>query len=105
MQSEIKEYTVIVQDPATEMLVQHARFLAQVSETAAVRLATEFHKKASSLETMPERCPWLFDPYIPEYKYRKLIFEKHYMLLFQVIGDYVYIDAMVDCRQEYSNLL
>ena len=98
-------YKVIIQDPAKEMLLYHARFLAQVSVAAAERLANEFTRQAKSLETMPERCPWLFNSYIPEYKYRKLVFEKRYMLLYQIIGNNVYVDAMVDCRQDYNWLL
>ena len=105
MSGEVKKYNVIIQDRAVEMLVHHARFLAQASEAAADRLTEEFVKKAKTLEIMPERCPWLFSPYIPAHKYRKIIFEKHYMLIFQVIGDIVYIDAMIDCRQDYIWLL
>jgi hypothetical protein len=100
-----KKYTVIIQETTTEMLVQHARFLAQVNENAAKRLVTEFKKKTTSLESSPERCPWLLDPIIPERKYRKLIFEKRYILIFQIIGRKVYVDAMVDSRQDYMHLL
>ena len=102
MQDEVKIYKVVIQNPAIERLIQQTRFLAQVSETAAERLAAVFYKSANSLEMMPERCPWLTDPYIPEHKYRKLVFEKNYMLLFQVIGDSVFVDAVVDCRSEYN---
>ena len=102
--SEVK-YTVIIQTPAAKMLVEHARFLAQVSMSAAERLANEFNAKAKSLEQMPERCPWLSGYSIPEKKYRKLIFENNYMLVFQVNGNMVYVDAMVDCRSEYQWLL
>ena len=105
MQSVDKKYTVRIQEPAAEMLVQHSRFLAQASETAAKRLMADFKKQAESLEIMPERCPWLYHPMIPEHKYRKLIFEKYYMLIFQIIGENVFIDAMVDCRQDYIYLL
>lgn len=105
MPKEDREYTVIVGDTAAEMLVSHARFLAQVSEEAAQRLTDEFFKGANSLETMPERCPWLTDPILPAHKYRKLFIEKFYMLAFQIVGNIVYIDAVVDCRQDYSWLL
>lgn len=100
-----KKYRVIIQEPAVEMLVQHSRFLAQVSETAALGLVAEFKTKAKSLETMPERCSWLYHPMISEHKYRKLVFGKYYMLIFQIIGENVFVDAMVDCRQDYVWLL
>ena len=105
MENADKEYTVIIQTPAAQMLVEHMRFLAQVSENAADRLADEFFAKSKALERIPERCPWLSGYSIPEKKYRKLIFEDNYMLVFQVIGDVVYVDAMVDCRSEYQWLL
>jgi len=105
MENVDKVYTVIIQTPAAHMLTKHARFLAQVSETAAERLTDEFFAKSKTLERMPERCPWLSGYSIPEKKYRKLIFERNYMLVFQIIGDIVYVDAMVDCRSEYQWLL
>jgi plasmid stabilization system protein ParE len=101
----IEKYKVVIQDPATEMLVQHTRFLAQISEPAAKRLIKEFRTKAKTLETMPQRCPWLYVPGLPEHKYRKLIFEKSYMLVFQIVGNKVFVDAMADCRQDLSRLL
>ena len=105
MPKEVEAYSVIIQDPATEMLVQHARFLAGVSESAALKLASEFVTKAKTLETMPQRCPWVEHPLIPKQKYRKLLFGKHYMLVFQITGRFVHVDAMVDCRQDYIWLL
>ena len=100
-----RSYKVIIQTPAAEMLVEHACFLAQVSVSAAERLTSEFYAKSRTLEHMPERCPWLSGYSIPEKKYRKLIFENHYMLVFQISGNIVYVDAMVDCRSEYQWLL
>ena len=100
-----KIYRVVIQTPVIEMLVQHACFLAQVSEVAANRLADEFFVRAKSLEKIPKRCPWLSGYSIPEKKYRKLIFESNYMLVFQIVGNTVFVDAMVDCRSEYNWLL
>lgn len=99
------EYRVIVSERATQMLVSHAAFLAQVSPEAAERLTVNFEKAAKSLETMPQRCPWLSGEYIPEKAYRFILFEKHYMLIFQIIDDSVYADYVVDCRQDYGWLI
>jgi geranylgeranyl pyrophosphate synthase len=99
------KYRVIVSDRATQMLVSHAAFLAQASPAAAERLTAEFVKTASSLEIMPQRCAWLAGEYIPRNAYRFILFEKRYMLIFQIIDDIVYADYVVDCRQEYSWLI
>ncbi|MFZ5436229.1 MAG: type II toxin-antitoxin system RelE/ParE family toxin [Bacillota bacterium] len=105
MESENKIYKVVISDEAAQMLVSHARFLAQVSETAAHQLIAEFNEKAKSLEQFPERNPWLSDPLVPAGKYRKLLMAKRYLLIYQVKEDNVYVDAVVDCRQDYGWLL
>ena len=99
------KYGVIVSERATQMLISHAAFLAQVSPEAAERLTAEFEKTANSLELMPQRCPWLTGEYIPRNAYRFILFEKRYMIIFQIIDDIVYADYVVDCRQDYGWLL
>lgn len=105
MESDNKKYIVIVSERATQMLVSHSRFLAQVNEQAALNLITDFQSQANSLETLPERCPWLEDSYLPSKKYYKLIMGKWYLLIFQIKKDCVYIDYVVDCRQKNQWLL
>ena len=99
------KYHVIVSERVTQMLVSHAAFLAQVSPEAAERLTAEFEKAANSLELMPQRCPWLTGEYIPRNAYRFILFEKRYMIIFQIVDDIVYADYVVDCRQDYSWLI
>ena len=68
------------------MLVSHAAILAQVNPAAARSgLQVEFEKAAKSLEQMPQRCPWLKGEYIPKNAYRFILFEKRYMLIFQIV--------------------
>lgn len=105
MEKPIEHYTVIVSKRATQMLVSHAAFLAQVSPDAAARLVASFEEAASSLDQMPFRCPWLTAEYIPANKYRYLIFEKRYLMIYQVRDNTVYVDYVVDCRQDYGWLL
>lgn len=105
MDSENKQYKVVISDETMQMLVYHARFLAQVSEPAAMRLIEDFREKAKSLEQFPERNPWLTDPQIPAGKYRKLLLEKRYLLVYLIKESTVYIDAVVDTRQDYAWLL
>ncbi len=105
MGSENKRYDVVIADEASQMLLSHARFLAQISESAALRLIEAFQEKAKSLKEFPERNPWLTDPLIPAEKYRKLLLEKRYLLVYRIIERTVYVDAVVDTRQDYGWLL
>ena len=99
------KYRVIVSARAVQMLVSHAAFLAQISPVAAERLTVEFQKAAKSLELMPQRCLWLKGEYIPRNVYRFILFEKRYMLIFQIVDHTAYADYVVDCRQDYGWLI
>lgn len=100
-----KKYVVIISEATAQMLVSHSRFLAQVSETAALKFIDEFNEKVKSLEELPERNPWLSDLLVPASKYRKLLLGKRYLIIYQVKENTVYVDAIVDCRQDYGWLL
>ena len=105
MDSVNKNYQVIVSDGATQMLLSHVRFLAQVSDVAALRLIEAFQEKTNSLKQFPDRNPCLNDQMLAVGKYRKLILEKRYLLVYQIKENIVYVDAVVDTRQDYGWLL
>ena len=98
--SETAKYHVLVSGRARNMLFEHARFLAQVSMKAAEELFDQFEEKVASLEEMPLRCALYDNPYIRSGKYRKLALGKHLLILFQVVGDTVYIELIIDARAE-----
>jgi hypothetical protein len=100
-----EKYQVLVSPKANRMLIQHAAFLAGVSESAASELISDFTQDANSLSVLPERCPYLSDDLLPKRKYRKLLFSGHYLMLYQIIEDTVTIDYIVDCRQDYGWLI
>jgi hypothetical protein len=105
METDSNQYRVIVSDEAAQMLVSHARFRAKVSEKAANELILEFSEKAKTLESFPERNPWIVDPSLPDRKYRKLLLGKWLLIIYQIRAGTVYVDYVVDCRQDYSWLL
>ena len=100
-----KRYKVIVSSEAAQMLVSHARFLAQVSLEAAENLIDEYSEKVKSLELLPDRNPWVSDPMMPHGHYRKLLLAKRYLILYKVLDVEVRVEAVVDCRQNYAWLL
>lgn len=87
------------------MLISHAVFLAKVNEEAANRLIIAFEECAESLRFMPQRNPFFDAEYIPKNKYHKHIFEKRYLILYQIKDTKVYIDYVLDCRQNYQWLI
>jgi len=87
------------------MLIRHIRFLAQVSPEAADKLRSEIIGASKSLQNVSERHLELSDPLLPLNKYRKMIISRQYLLVYQVKGETVYIDYILDCRQNYQWLL
>lgn len=100
-----KAYDVKITDTAWEQMLEHARFLANVSIEAANKLVDEFVEQTGELSRMPERCSWFENAAIPFQRYRKIFFGKYHMALFEIRGNTVYIAAVLDCRQDYSWLL
>lgn len=105
METTNEKYQVIVSSEAAQQLVSHAAFLANVSAEAAERLVQSFESAAASLRSTPLRCPYLRGSFIPANTYRFLSIEKRYLLLYQVRDQRVYVDYVVDCRQDYQWLL
>ena len=99
------KYQVIISDRAKEMLGIHVRFLAQVNKPAAIRLKNRLIDAMRSLQDMPERYPFFNENYIPANKYHKLYVENWYLVLYQIKDNIVYVDWIVDCRQDYQWLL
>lgn len=99
------QYRVIVSDRARQMLAGDVRFLAQKSPSAARKIKNELMDAIRSLSTMPERFSFLTSEFIPFNKYHKMFVEKWYLILYQIKDQMVYVDYIVDCRQDYGWLV
>ena len=96
------KYKVIVSERAKEMLGMHIRFLARINKVAAEKLKKRLMDEMRSLQEMPQRYPFFNEEYIPANKYHKLYVENWYLILYQIKDDIVYVDWIVDCRQDYQ---
>jgi len=103
--SKTANYNVIISDRAKQMLGVNIKFLAQASPEGALKLKDNLLKAIRSLELMPQRCPFFNEPYIPSNKYHKLVVQDRYIILFQIKDSNVYVDYVLDCRQDYQWLI
>ena len=103
--AETSKYSIIVSERATQMLLSHITFLSQVSLTAARKLVQDFDTQIQSLEFMPMRRPFFNADYIPQNTYHFILIGKRYMILFQIKDCTVFVDYVLDCRQDYSWLI
>lgn len=99
------QYKVIVSDRARQMLPGHVRFLAQKSPITARKIKNDLMDAIRSLNQMQERFSFLEAEFIPPNKYHKMFIEKWYLILYQIKDQTVYVDYIVDCRQDYGWLV
>ena len=99
------KYRVFLSPRAKTMLEKHIDFLAQLNIDAAIDLKDAFLKALRSLESMPLRSPVLESKYLKYGKYRKMLVEKRYLIIYQIKDHTVYVDYIVDCREDYQWLL
>ena len=100
MDNSLKEYFVIIAPAVNDRVAEHIEFLARVSEKTAKRLLNEMIAGVRSLKTLPYRNPLYNRPYLPLDKYRYLIVFNRFRIVYQIDGDYVFVDDIQDCRQD-----
>lgn len=105
MENDFKKYNVIISERAIDMMTSHIRFLAQVIEEAAEKVKSKLVKEIRNLENFQERGAWIVNNYLPANKYRKLIIDSRYLIIYQIKDDNIFVDYVVDCRQDYQWLL
>ncbi len=100
----MRKYRIAVSGEARRMLTEHVFFLATVNPEAAKKFQAKLMEAIRSPETMPERYPYL-DPEDRKSPYRKMVVPDKHLVIYSVEGDTVYIEYVLDCRQDYCWLL
>ena len=93
-------YKIILAKRVRSQLQNHTAFLSRVSLPAAKKMRNSFADILVRLKENPFQFP--IDPVFAELNlpYRKALFEGKYKVLFFVSNDKVFIDSVVDCRQQ-----
>ena len=96
---------VEISDRAKTMLGAHLKFAAQKSPSAARDVKVKIIAAIRSLSGMPERCPFFDGEFVPRNKYHKMVVDNRYLILYQIKDGTVFVDYIIDGRQEYSWLV
>ena len=99
MYDESIEFHVIIDPAANDRMAEHFEFLARVSENAADKLLSILMTDINSLSFMPQRNPTYNRPYLPIGKYRYMISNDRYRIVYQIEDNNVFVDDIQDCRQ------
>ena len=99
------KYTIIVSDKASDMLQRYIAFIANVSKKSARDQKKEIVDAIKRLKEDANIYPFFENEFIPKNKYHKYVISKRYIILYQIKDDVVYVDYIIDTRQDYSWLL
>jgi len=99
MENEGVVYRVAISPSANDRMAEHFEFLARVSGDAANKLLNGLTDDILSLNSMPFRNPVYDRPYVPPLKYRYMMSNKRYRIIYQIVGETVFVDDIQDCRQ------
>ena len=94
-----KAFHIIIDPTAENRMYEHFEFLARINVTAANNLLDGLLSDIGSLENLPYRNPVYNRPYLPPDKYRYMISNKRYRIVYQVDSYFVYVDDIQDMRQ------
>ncbi|MCD7750042.1 MAG: type II toxin-antitoxin system RelE/ParE family toxin [Oscillospiraceae bacterium] len=84
------------------MLGEHVLFIGKINKKAAVAKRNEIMTALRSLSQMPQRFPFFESIYVTPNKYHRMVVEKWYLVLYQICDDTVYVEYILDCRQDYG---
>lgn len=99
------KYRVIISNTARKQIGQHILFVSNVNKESARKLKSRIIKQLDSLSEMPRRHPYLNGEYIEKNHYRKMPLEDRYLAIYHTDDNTVFIDYVLDCRQDYGWLL
>ena len=100
-----KLYKVKISEEAQRGLGNIVSYVALNSIQAARVLKKDLVAEISSLKLFPERTPFLEGEFIPFNKYHKLVVRKNYLVIYQIKDDTVWVEYVIDCRQDYQWLI
>ena len=92
-------YKVVITKRAAMMLSEHIRFIAQASEVAAINTRLAIVDAVKDLADMPMRYS-RFAVTNREIHYYKCLVGKRYWLIYYVKDNAVFVDYILDCRQD-----
>ena len=97
-------YDIIIPEETLAMLLSHIIFLSNVSLKLAQKLRNDFFQKIEELYYSPFKYPFL-NSNIKEKTYRKINICKNYLIIYSVNENKIYINAIVNGKQNYFKFL
>lgn len=93
------KYNIYLTNNAYNMIKAHISFLSKVSIKAAIKLKQTFKEYIIILKYYPKLWKKLNSKREKPPSIRKMVFEKRYILIYFIVNNNIYIDTILDSRQ------
>ncbi len=100
----MKHYSVKISEEARESLKAHICFIARINPDAAKKTKKVIMENIRSLGISPYQFRSL-DEYDPHCRYRLMFVPKWYGVIYLIEDDKVFVEDIIDIRQDYGWLL
>lgn len=88
---------ILISKNAKTDLYLHHFYKQKYSALAAEKFFKDFNSAINSLSLFPYMYPKISD----NNSYRKVLFNKRYLMIYLIENDIVYIDSIINCKQNY----
>lgn len=99
------KYKIFISEKANQQIKENLVFISNVAKEAANKQKIIFKDSIDKIEEDPKAYPFFESKYIPANKYHKYIVSKRYIIIYQIQDDVIYVDYVVDTRQNYQWLI
>lgn len=88
---------ILISKNAKADLYLHHFYKQKYSKEAAKKFFEDFNSCIQSLYLFPYMYPKILNNSV----YRKILFNKKYLILYTIDNNIIYIDSIVNCKQNY----
>ncbi len=88
---------IFISDKAKLELYSHSFYKRKYSKSAYKKFLEDFDSSIQSLLIFP----YMYPKVSKNSSYRKILFNKKYKILYSIKNDCIYIDSIINCKQNY----
>lgn len=88
---------ILISNKAKLDLYLHSFYKRKYSKSSSKKFFEDFNSSIQSLSLFP----YMYPKISANNSYRKVLFNKKYLIIYLIENDIIYIDSIINCKQNY----
>lgn len=88
---------ILISNEARDQLYLHSFYKSKYSKLSSLKFLKDFN---SSIQTLL-LFPYMYPKISTKSPYRKILFNKKYLIIYFIENNNIYIDSIINCKQNY----